>query len=155
MRKPRGGWNVRLAELADEAPESVTRAMIQAKLDQLSDDERRLLLAARVQGMDVDSAVSARALGEDAANIEVGLDAVQSLRGPFEGAGGNKRLPDGTLTATRYPLLDSRRIPITTGTLRFAQTGAPCVLERRRRGRDDRFSWTTDSGGGRPNCPFI
>jgi predicted ATPase len=88
-----------IRDLETEAPESV-RAMIQAKLDQLSDDERRLLLAASVQGMDFDSAVVARTLGQDAVEVEEGLDAAQNLRGIVNSVG-ESELPDGTL-AVRY-----------------------------------------------------
>lgn len=93
-----GVWRLTrpLADLEGEAPESV-RAMIQAKLDQLSDVERRLLLAASAQGLDFDSAVVAKALCEDAAQVEEGLDAVQAAWGIVRGAG-EAELPDGTLT---------------------------------------------------------
>jgi predicted ATPase len=92
------GWTLTrpASELRDDAPESV-RAMIQAKLDQLSESERRLLLAASVQGVDFDSAVVAKALSLDPAEVEDSLEAVQRTRGMVESAG-EVELPDGTLT---------------------------------------------------------
>src|SRR5262249_16060750 len=50
-------------------PESV-RSMIQRKIEQLNEADRRLLVAASVQGYDFDAAVVARALGLEAAQVE-------------------------------------------------------------------------------------
>ncbi len=96
-----GTWRLArpVADLENEAPESV-RAMIQAKLDQLSDEERLLLVAASVQGMDFDSAVVAKTLGKDAVEVEEGLDSAQNVRGIVQSSG-ELELPDGTLTV-RY-----------------------------------------------------
>ena len=48
--------------------------MIQRKIDQLGEDDRRLLVAASVQGYEFDSAVVARVLERDAAQVEERLD---------------------------------------------------------------------------------
>jgi predicted ATPase len=96
-----GGWKLARpsADLRDQAPESI-QAMIRAKLDLLSDDERQLLVAASVQGVDFDSAVIAKALGLDQADVEDRLDATQRTRGIVQSAG-ELELPEGTLTV-RY-----------------------------------------------------
>src|SRR5262249_45712153 len=52
-------------DLRRELPESI-RSMIQRKIDQLSESDRRLLSAASVQGAQFDAAVVARVLGREA-----------------------------------------------------------------------------------------
>ncbi len=83
-------------DLARELPESV-RSMVQRKIDQLSEADRQLLVAASVQGQEFDSAVVAGALERDAAEIEERLEVlerdfafVRHLR--------EQEFPDGTLT---------------------------------------------------------
>src|SRR5262249_61519185 len=58
-----------------ELPESV-RSMIRRKMDQLSEADRTLLKAASVQGPEFDSAVVARLLGREAADVEERLEAL-------------------------------------------------------------------------------
>src|SRR5262249_41080723 len=58
-----------LPDLERELPESV-RSMIERKIAQLSEEDRRLLVAASVQGSEFESAVLARALALDAADVE-------------------------------------------------------------------------------------
>jgi predicted ATPase len=96
-----GGWRLARpsADLKEAAPESI-QAIISAKLELLTDDERRLLVAASVQGIDFDSAVIARALGLDQADVEDRLEATQRMRGIVQPVG-ELELPDGTLTV-RY-----------------------------------------------------
>jgi predicted ATPase/tRNA A-37 threonylcarbamoyl transferase component Bud32 len=66
-----GRWSLAqgLPALCEELPESV-RSMIQRKLEQLADDDRRVLAAAAVQGHEFDSAVVAAALDLDPAELE-------------------------------------------------------------------------------------
>jgi predicted ATPase len=94
----RDGWKLArpTGDLREAAPESI-QAIIQAKLEQLSEDERRLLVAASVQGIDFDSAVIAKALGLDQADVEDRLEATQRTRGIVQSVG-ELELPDGTLT---------------------------------------------------------
>ncbi len=65
-----------LPEIERHLPESM-RAMIERMIGQLDEDDRVLLLAASVQGNDFDSAVIARALGRDDAQVEERLQVVE------------------------------------------------------------------------------
>lgn len=88
-----------LSEVAEEIPESV-RSMIDRKIDQLSDDERRVMVAASVQGAEFDSAIVARALDADQGDTEellARLDRVHELATAI----GEHEHPDGT-PALRY-----------------------------------------------------
>ena len=71
IAKRDGHWVLaqRLPALRDELPASV-RSMIQRKLEQLADEDRRVLAAAAVQGHEFDSAVVAAALALDPAELE-------------------------------------------------------------------------------------
>jgi predicted ATPase len=80
------------AEIADEVPLSV-RSMVQRKLDQLGDDDRRLLTAASVQGHDFDSAVVAEALRVDAADVEERLGRLERVHALIRRVG-ESELPD-------------------------------------------------------------
>jgi adenylate cyclase len=74
-----GCWITRrLSDVRGELPESV-RSMIQRKLEQLGDVDRRLLTAAAVQGTEFDSAVVAQALEIPAAEVEEQLQALQRV----------------------------------------------------------------------------
>jgi predicted ATPase len=88
-----------LPEIARELPESI-RSMIERKLDQLGEDDRRLLAAASVQGYEFDSAVIARALDHDAADVEERLAVLDRVHG-FVGRVREVEFPDGTVTV-RY-----------------------------------------------------
>src|SRR5262249_3507645 len=77
-------------------PESV-RGMIQRKIDQLGEDDRRLLVAATVQGYEFDSAVVARVLERDAAEVEERLDELDRVHA-FVRVVREQELPDRTLT---------------------------------------------------------
>jgi predicted ATPase len=63
-----------------DLPASV-RSMIQHKIDRLGEEERRLLAAASVQGVDLHASVVAKALGLDAADAEERFEAVERLHG--------------------------------------------------------------------------
>jgi serine/threonine protein kinase/predicted ATPase len=65
-------------DLQSELPESV-RSMIQKKVDQLRRADRRLLMAASVQGREFDSAVVARVLDREPADVEERLHALERV----------------------------------------------------------------------------
>jgi len=85
-----------MTEIERELPESV-RSMIEKKISRLSDVERRLLVAASVQGHEFDSAVVAQALGADQADFEEHLDELDHLHGLVRYVD-ERELPDSTLT---------------------------------------------------------
>jgi predicted ATPase len=93
-----GRWTLResVPDLLRDLPESV-RGMIQRKIDQLGDDDRRLLVAASVQGNEFDSAVVARVLGRDAAEVEERLDELDRVHA-FVRLAREQEFPDRTLT---------------------------------------------------------
>jgi predicted ATPase len=97
----RGRWAVAraLPDLERELPESV-RGLIQRKVDQLSEADRRLLMAASVQGAEFDSAVVARLLGREAADVEERLDVLERVHAMVRLIR-QQTLPDRTL-ALRY-----------------------------------------------------
>jgi predicted ATPase len=76
----RGHWELvrAMPDLQRELPESV-RGMIQRKLDQLGPADRRLLMAASVQGPEFDSAVVAQLLGRDTADVEERLEVLERV----------------------------------------------------------------------------
>ncbi|MGH9842779.1 MAG: protein kinase domain-containing protein [Blastocatellia bacterium] len=67
-----------LDEIERDLPESV-RGMVERKIAQLKDDDRRLLVAASVQGSEFDSTVVARALRMDAAEVEERLETLERV----------------------------------------------------------------------------
>jgi predicted ATPase len=83
-------------EIETDLPETV-RSMIQRKVGQLGDDDRRLMLAASVQGATFDSAVVARALAIEPGEVEERLTELdRTFR--FVAFLGEEELPDHTLT---------------------------------------------------------
>src|SRR5262249_52021026 len=74
------GWALARAvpDLLRELPESI-RGMIQRKVDQLSEGDRQLLMAASVQGTEFDSAVAARVVGRDTAAVEERLEVLERV----------------------------------------------------------------------------
>src|SRR5262249_36879870 len=70
---------------------------IQRKIDQLGEDDRRLLVAASVQGYEFDTAVVARVLERDAAEVEDRLDELDRVH-TFVRLGREQGFPDRTLT---------------------------------------------------------
>ncbi len=93
-----GGWRLgqSVPELERELPESV-RGMIEKKIAQLTDAERRLLVMASVQGYRFDSATLGSALALAPAEVEERLQALERVHG-FVRLIGEQELPDGTLT---------------------------------------------------------
>jgi predicted ATPase len=77
-----GSWELTEAvpDLLRELPESI-RSLIRRKLEQLGGEDRRLLMAASVQGPEFDSAVAARLLGRGADEVEERLDALERVHG--------------------------------------------------------------------------
>jgi tetratricopeptide (TPR) repeat protein len=85
-----------VTEIARELPESI-RSMIEKKIGQLGDGDRRLLAAASVQGYEFDSAVVAATLGTGQAEVEERLEEIDRAHGLVRLAG-DRELPDATLT---------------------------------------------------------
>jgi predicted ATPase len=67
-----------LPDIERELPESV-RGMIERKIAQLNEDDRKLLVAASVQGYEFDSAVVAQALQLDAGEVEERLEKLERV----------------------------------------------------------------------------
>jgi predicted ATPase len=85
-----------LPDLERELPESV-RSMIERKIAQLGDEDRRVLVAASVQGSEFDAAVVARTLDLDAADVEEQLDRLERVHA-FVRLVAEHEFPDKTLT---------------------------------------------------------
>jgi tetratricopeptide (TPR) repeat protein len=94
----KGRWTLKqsVADIRHELPESV-RSMIQRKIDQLNDAERRLLVAASVQGYEFDAAVVARALAMEAGEVEEQIEAIGQDHALVRRVQ-EREFPDGTLT---------------------------------------------------------
>ncbi|MDQ6802882.1 MAG: protein kinase [Acidobacteriota bacterium] len=91
-----GVWTLtrEVGEIEQEIPASV-RSMIDRKIDQLSDEQRRILIAASVQGAEFDSVVVARALEMDAAEVEETLAQLDRIH-ELISAIGEREHADGT-----------------------------------------------------------
>jgi predicted ATPase len=85
-----------LPDLERELPESV-RSMIEHKIAQLGEDDRRLLVAASVQGYEFDAAVVSKALGLDAADVEERFEGLERVHA-FVRLVREHEMPDRTLT---------------------------------------------------------
>ncbi|HEV2487154.1 MAG TPA: protein kinase [Terracidiphilus sp.] len=89
--------------LAKSLPESLrnlpvsVRAMIERKIEQVEDQDRKLLLAASVQGSEFDSVVVAEAIEMDAADVEERLDTLERVH-VFVRRGEDREFPDRSLT---------------------------------------------------------
>jgi serine/threonine protein kinase/tetratricopeptide (TPR) repeat protein len=83
-------------DIERDLPESI-RSMIEKKIDQLSEQDRWLLVAASVQGYEFDSAVVWKALEIDPAHVEERLDLLERVFA-FVRLIGEEELPDGTPT---------------------------------------------------------
>jgi len=96
--KDAGRWALvrSVPEIENDLPETV-RSMIQRKVAQLGDSDRRLLVAASAQGYSFDSAVLARALAIDPGDVEERLQALDQTYG-FVKYSKEDELPDQTLT---------------------------------------------------------
>ncbi len=75
-----GAWKLEqtLPDIERELPESV-RGMIECKIAQLSEEDRKLLTAASVQGYEFDSAVVAQVLQLDADEVEERLEKLERV----------------------------------------------------------------------------
>jgi tRNA A-37 threonylcarbamoyl transferase component Bud32/tetratricopeptide (TPR) repeat protein len=96
-----GRWTLAqsIPDLERDLPESV-RSMIQRKVDQLSDVDRRMLVVASVRGHEFDSAVVAKTVGIEPADVEDRLEALDRIHG-FVHLSGEREFPDSTF-ALRY-----------------------------------------------------
>ncbi|HEX4945853.1 MAG TPA: protein kinase [Blastocatellia bacterium] len=93
-----GTWKLEqtLPDIERELPESV-RGMIERKIAQLSEDDRKLLIAASVQGYEFDSAAVAQVLKLDADEVEERLEKLERVFA-FVKLTGEAEFPNGTLT---------------------------------------------------------
>jgi tetratricopeptide (TPR) repeat protein len=75
-----GTWRLArpLPDLEREMPDSV-RAMIQRKIDQLTEEDHRFLVAASVQGYEFDSTLVAKVLNLDPADVEERLESLERV----------------------------------------------------------------------------
>jgi predicted ATPase len=98
LAQERGCWALAqaLPDLQRELPESV-RSVIQRKIDQLGEADRRLLTVASVQGAEFDAAVVAQVLGREAADVEERLDVLERVHALVRLVR-EQAFPDGTLT---------------------------------------------------------
>jgi len=85
-----------LPDLERALPESV-RSMIERKIDQLEEEDRRLLVAASVQGYEFDTAVVAKTLTLDTAEVEEQLERLERIHA-FVRLVREYEFPDRTLT---------------------------------------------------------
>jgi serine/threonine protein kinase/tetratricopeptide (TPR) repeat protein len=93
-----GRWTLSqpVEDIGGDLPASV-RSMIQRKIDSLSEQDRRLLQAASVEGAEFHSVVLAAAISSDAAEVEERLENIERIHF-FVQRIGEKEFPDGTLT---------------------------------------------------------
>jgi predicted ATPase len=96
-----GRWALKqsVPAIEHDLPESI-RGMIQRKVEQLGDAERKLLVAASVQGYEFDSAILTELTGVDPADVEERLETLEHIYG-FVRRSREQELPDGTLSV-RY-----------------------------------------------------
>jgi predicted ATPase len=96
-----GRWTLAqsIPAIEHELPES-TRGMIQRKIEQLGDDDRRLLAAASVQGYAFDSTIVAGLVSISAANVEERLESLEHVH-DFVRRAREHELPDGAINV-RY-----------------------------------------------------
>ncbi|MEO7521162.1 MAG: protein kinase, partial [Gemmatimonas sp.] len=101
VAKESGRWILAksLPAIEHDLPESV-RGMIQQKIEQITEEDRKLLMAASVHGYEFDSAVVADLTGIDAADVEERLETLEHVYG-FVRRSYERDLPDGTLSV-RY-----------------------------------------------------
>jgi predicted ATPase len=80
LAREQGGWVLAqsLPDLRRELPESVS-SMIERKIEQLDEADRRLVVAASVQGYEFDAAVVGEALALDAAEVEERLEGLERV----------------------------------------------------------------------------
>lgn len=85
-----------IPEIERELPESV-RGMVERKIAQISESDRKTLTAASVQGNEFDSAVVAKALGMEAADVEESLESLERIHA-FVRLVDEREFPDRTFT---------------------------------------------------------
>lgn len=85
-----------MAAIEAQLPESV-RSMIQKKIDQLNEEDRRLLVAASVQGYNFDSSVLSQASGVESSEVEERLEELQRVHS-FVRLIDEHEFPDRTVT---------------------------------------------------------
>ena len=85
-----------VASIEKEIPESV-RSMVRKKIDQLTDDDRRLLTAASVQGHEFSAVVVARSLELDEVDVEERLEYLDQVHALVRRVC-EQEFPDNTLT---------------------------------------------------------
>jgi predicted ATPase len=95
-RAPRWALAQALPDIERELPESV-RGMIERKIAQLSEEDRKLLTCASVQGYEFDSAVVAQVLNLDADEVEERLEKLERVFA-FVKLTSEAEFPNGTLT---------------------------------------------------------
>jgi hypothetical protein len=90
----------KLPEIERDLPQSIV-GMVKRKIDVVTDQDRKLLAAASVQGFEFDSAVLSRALKVDPAEVEDRLEALHRVNGLLNpiGVAGVKEWMDGTIGA--------------------------------------------------------
>jgi len=127
-----------LEEIEKDVPESV-RSMIDRKIEQLSDADRRLLVTASVQGAEFHASVVAEAAGEDEVEVEERLEKLDRVHA-FVRRVQEEELPDGSLTL-RYVFVHALYQNGLYGTLtparRAAQSAAVANALRSRYEEDD------------------
>ena len=98
LAQEQGRWVLAqsLPDLQRELPESV-RSMIERKIVQLGEEDRRLLVAASVQGYEFDASVVSEALGLDAAEVEEQFEELERVHA-FVRLVREHEFPDRTLT---------------------------------------------------------
>ena len=96
-----GTWRLSapLSGVAQSLPESI-RGMIQRKIEQISEPDRKLLAAASVQGHEFDTAIVAKLVRLDPADIEERLESLEHVYG-FVRRSEEHELPDGAFSV-RY-----------------------------------------------------
>ncbi len=92
------GWHLAksLSDIEDDIPQSI-RSMIERKIDQLEDTDKRLLMTAAVQGADFHAVVVSDALKADQADVEESLERLQQVHALVQKVG-EEELPDCSLT---------------------------------------------------------
>ncbi len=120
-----------------DLPESV-RGMIARKIEQVDEDDRRLLLTASVQGSDFDSATAGEAAGMDPGDVEERLEALERVH-VFVRRGEEHEFPDRTLTL-QYQFVHVLYQNVLFGTLqptrRAAISGAVAAALAKHHGSD-------------------
>ena len=120
--------------------------MIARKIERVSDDERKSLLAAAVQGQEFDAEPVSAALGVDPLTLEEQLESLQSAHGLVQ-RGEEVEYPDGTLT------LRNRFVHVLYQNVLYgdASPGAPRPSLRPNRAGSRRALRQRRRAGGRPS----